>query len=456
MLGTNPGSVVGARSRRSWWLLALIFVVVSVGGLRLLGDRAVASEGQNDRLGVALDDEEKDHRKAESKLKKALASGNLEHIAYYLEIVGRRPTRTVLKRILAIGAEFPGEPVRTSVRRVLANADDPDAIEFLGKELVKTKRPQHAILIVEALEQIPHEATIVPLANALRKHRDKKILIEIATALRYKPSKESVDALIDFFKKVEGDQDKLWAETLISLRTLTGHDYEVYDDWANWWLPARQTWKPVDDHQAEEKAISGVYRPKRGRRLDLPEMFGQEIPSKRVAFVIDTSKSMLERDERTAEEGAGGAGKTRLERAQAELIKAIGALRKDVKFGVIAYNTHIISFDDSDLVPATRKNKTRAMEFVRGWQAEGTTNTGKAMLAALALDGVDTIILLSDGSPTDPETGKVVDVEPIIEAITEDNRFKRVTIHTLGFPGAKVSFMRALARLNHGTYANVK
>ena len=231
----------------------------------------------------------------------------------------------------------------------------------------------------------------------------------------------------------------------------TGHS-------ANWWIVSRDQWKPNEDTRAEAKAISGVYRPRRGRQLDLPEIFGQEIPSKRVVFVIDTSDSMNEEHE-PVERESGSTGQetmTRLKRAQDELIKAITALRKDVKFGIVAYNTTIYLFDDSKLQPATARVKRKAIEFVRGWVAEGTTNTGAAMIAALALSDIDTIILLSDGSPTDPATGKLVDVDPIVEEITADNLFKRVTIHTLGFEGAKMSFMKALAGLNHGTCSLIK
>ncbi len=407
---------------------------------------------------AADDQAKKDLKKAEAQLKRALSKGNLDHIAYYLEIVGRNGTPAILKRVLSIGAQYRGDPVRSSVARVLVQADSPAAIEFYGKELLSTKRIEMAILLIEALERIQSEHSVAPLANALGKHKNKKILTEIAIAMRYKPDKRSIDALIKLFKSVVTDQDKLWAETCISLTTLTGFEYQVYEDWANWWIVARDAWEPSKDSKAEAKAISGVYRPRRGRGLELPKIFGQEVPSKRVVFVIDTSDSMNKVHEPASTE-AGATGQeqvTRLKRAQDELIGAITALRKDVRFGIIAYNQRSYPFDDAKLQLASPRNKRKAIEFIRGWIAEKTTNTGDAMLAALALPEVDTIILLSDGSPTDPETGTLVDIEPIVEALTSDNRFKRVTIHTLGFQGAKYAFMKALADLNHGTYAHIK
>ena len=60
------------------------------------------------------------------------------------------------------------------------------------------------------------------------------------------------------------------------------------------------------------------------------------------------------------------------------------------------------------------------------------------------------------GKPTDPGSGQVIPVEPILEEIYAANRKKNITIHTLGFEGAKESFMRALADFSGGTYAPIR
>ena len=69
---------------------------------------------------------------------------------------------------------------------------------------------------------------------------------------------------------------------------------------------------------------------------------------------------------------------------------------------------------------------------------------------------MDTIYFLSDGSPTDPDSGDLVPIEPILEEVFAENRKKNITIHTLGFEGAKESFMRALADFSGGTYAPIR
>ena len=100
--------------------------------------------------------------------------------------------------------------------------------------------------------------------------------------------------------------------------------------------------------------------------------------------------------------------------------------------------------------------KQRALVFIDVWQPQGLTNTLDAMLTAMSYDDVNTIILLSDGSPTVAGLGDIAETEPILAAIREENHFKKITIHTLGFKGSKVSFMKALAKENNGTYAPIK
>ena len=96
----------------------------------------------------------------------------------------------------------------------------------------------------------------------------------------------------------------------------------------------------------------------------------------------------------------------------------------------------MFSFRDQ-LLPATATNRQRAIRFVNAWQPDGFTNTQEAVLTALKMKDVDTIVLLSDGSPTETASGTIAKVHPILEKIRTENRFRNVVIHTLGFRGAK-------------------
>lgn len=430
------------RHRR--WPTALI------GGLALLIAAVTVGRADDDP-----NSKTPDAKRVRAELAQALAADDEEKIAYWTEILGYDATPLVLKQVIEIGLRYPSDPVAGIVRRVLGGAKGTDSVRFFAEELGKAKDKRRALLIIEALGTISGEGTVEPLADALGRAADPAISLEIVKALREKPDPRAVDALIRLFGKIESSQDKLWAELRVSLLKLTGETYTEYEDWVNWWNVNRDTWKPSTT--SKEEALTHVYRPKGGTSIELPEIFGHEIASKRVIFVIDTSSSMLEpfRPDET-ESGATGTGPTRLEAAKEELIKAVLTLRPDVRFGLIAYNKRVFAFSEKKLLAANDRNKRKAIEFIKSWKPDSTTNTGEAMLSALEVPDVDTIVLLSDGSPTNPETGKLVPVDPIIDAIFASNRFKKVTIHTLGFDGAKVSFMRALADGSGGTYAPIR
>ena len=174
-----------------------------------------------------------------------------------------------------------------------------------------------------------------------------------------------------------------------------------------------------------------------------------------MVFVIDNSSSMAEKDDLRGAEGGVGKDRVRIERAKKELIKVILALREDVEFNIVAYDTHVKVWKEGKLLRASQANKRRALKFVEGMKPEHHTNTLDAMLAAMEMPEVDTIILLSDGSPTVPGEGGLADTEPILERIRRENRFKKITIHTLGFRGAAVRFMSTLAADGGGTFAPI-
>ena len=88
-------------------------------------------------------------------------------------------------------------------------------------------------------------------------------------------------------------------------------------------------------------------------RLKAPEYYGIKIHSKRLLFILDNSGSMKD----------PWYGQTRLERAKAELIKAIRELSGDVEFGIVAFHTRVYQWQ-AGLVEATESNKDRAISFV--------------------------------------------------------------------------------------------
>jgi uncharacterized protein YegL len=223
-----------------------------------------------------------------------------------------------------------------------------------------------------------------------------------------------------------------------------------------------------------------------------PRLFGTEVVSRTPVFVIDVSGSMTKKDppdptakkEKEDEEkgtgttpvdpkpkkkpapanpadpGALGDDRMRIVRAQNELIKLIKALDSGVMFNIVAYSREVHVWSKTGLKAATGSNKSSAIKFVSGFQADSTTHTDDALEKAWEniKDGCDTLYLLSDGSPT--HKGDCSDSDVLIEEILnffrKHNKFKKVKIFTLGFKGANRPFMMKLAKENNGKYRDIK
>ncbi len=361
-------------------------------------------------------------------------------------------------RILAFVAHrHPEDPVHGAVDAALISQSGESWVTALGEQLRQSPDDAAAILVINALGKIDSPVTTGPLVTSLQVVR-VPVLVAAIRACRNKTGRALVPALIDVLERSEQDAGLVWAETRISLQTLTAERFLPAEDWQKWWSTRPVDWNPGSARNGEKNAKTSVYRPKDGEgAIALPRIFGQEVASKRVVFIIDTSQSMEAVDPTEQEEGSTqGSSRTRLQRAQKELISAIELLRPDVRYNVIAYSTEVKPWISDDLVKANKKAKGKSIGFVGSLRPNGTTSSGAALLLAMDMPDVDTIIFLSDGSPTILGSGKIADIAPILEEVFAKNRDKNITIHTLGFRGAKISFMRALANESGGTYAPIR
>ncbi|MEE8141567.1 MAG: hypothetical protein V3T77_00560, partial [Planctomycetota bacterium] len=306
-------------------------------------------------------------KKAERSLSQAMQSGQLDDVAYWVEQIGSFKTPEALEIVLAVGEKYPQDPVRTSVREALTWARSSDSLRYFRKVLGSSKQLRRALLVVEALQAIEDPVTVEPLAEALAKTRDPRLTLSVVRALRHKESPLAVETCIAFYAKIFKDENLLWAETRITLLKLTGHDFTDPKDWTHWWLDNKEAWPPGQKRglRSENQARTAVYYPpmKKGG-LDLPKLFGQDIVSKRIVFVIDASSSMERAAEGSGEEGSRRQGRTRLQLAQSELARAIKRLRSDVRFNIIAFHTRVIPWQEDKLISATSINKLRAIVFV--------------------------------------------------------------------------------------------
>jgi len=115
-------------------------------------------------------------------------------------------------------------------------------------------------------------------------------------------------------------------------------------------------------------------------------MAGDGAP-RHVVYVLDISGSMT----------------SRIDRAEAELRRALNGLRPEETFNIVAFSDEVRAFD-TGMAPATPEMVRRASTYLGTLQVDGGTNLEGAMIRALTRPGVNEVVLLTDGVPTEGET----------------------------------------------------
>ncbi len=152
--------------------------------------------------------------------------------------------------------------------------------------------------------------------------------------------------------------------------------------------------KPKEKEEAQRDSIfkAANYEPESLQRMRLQpqQYYGIDINAQRLMFIIDHSGSMKDY----------WGGMTRLDRAKAELTRAITELPGEAEFAIVFYHTSV-RYWRNELVPATEENKREAISFIRRLGYGDKTNTYGALRFSLEFDDqLEAVFLLTDGRPT--------------------------------------------------------
>lgn len=249
----------------------------------------------------------------------------------------------------------------------------------------------------------------------------------LQSAVRVKGN-ETITFLIDTLPRLKG---LVQHDVIMHLTRVTGQNFrDNADAWKAWWVSQQQK---LPDRV--EPIPLGGFGSGRG-------YYGIAIGAKRVVFVLDISRSM--------ENG------NRIGAAKRELVAAIESLTDDVLFGIIFFDraAHVWS---RDLQPAAERIKNQAINAVQAQETRGGTSSYDALEAAFQLDP-EAIYFVSDG---EPRTGKIVDPAAIVNAVSQINHVRRVSVHTIGIgtddpANPKLGqFMRRLAEVDWGEYQGI-
>ena len=133
-----------------------------------------------------------------------------------------------------------------------------------------------------------------------------------------------------------------------------------------------------------------------------------------MVYVLDVSLSM----------------ESRIGRARDELSTALNSLQEDDTFDIECFGEVTHRFR-SQLVPADSQNVDAALRFLMIQPLMEGTNLGDAMKRALSIDGVNEVVVITDGVPTIGETNFV----KLAKMVQKLNRDVNARIDTVGLVG---------------------
>jgi Mg-chelatase subunit ChlD len=113
------------------------------------------------------------------------------------------------------------------------------------------------------------------------------------------------------------------------------------------------------------------------------------------------------------------------------IINAIKGLDKTKRIKIVTFATHAEAWKN-EFIYATKENKAKAIEFVRGLQAKGFTNTKQALEKSFGGETFEySLVLFTDGMPTRGETkpAKLLNYVKNINLLRKTQKLMPIRIH---------------------------
>jgi HEAT repeat protein len=302
----------------------------------------------------------------------------------------------------------------------------------LARDRNPATRQGAAVALAEARTPEALEALYLLLADSDHLVR-REALQQVANLRR----KETLPALI---MRLNGEGGRLKRDILAALRLITGLDHGMaFERWNRWWK--------TEGADFELPTYEDALRAERRREKNASEgrtvssFFGLKIVSDRICFVLNVSGSMSE---------ASGKG-TRMDSAKRQLVEVLRVFPTGDLFNVIFFSNDAFPWED-ELVTMNKKNRKAALSYVERQRADGATAIYNALELAFEDRAIDTIYLLTDGTPSG---GKVDNPEEIRAQVKSWNEHRLVRIHCIAI-GATSPLLQNLAKDSGGDYKLVQ
>jgi hypothetical protein len=328
---------------------------------------------------------------------------------------------------------------------VLINSNFPDVQEDLEQRLEQSGEAEQlpSVAWITFADELGQQGTLASV-EALTRLTQTKLFANrfgfrrsVIQALINSRRKEAIDQLIALLTTMQGEAK---GDIVRYLTRLRGPANDPHQAWEQWWATQRIDFKfPAPlifeaPGQANNRPLT--VEP----LLDLPSYYQISVSARKIVFILDASNSM---------------SGLRLTRAKETLVQAIQDLPDETQFNVIAFH-HAVYEWQRRLLAASLANKNAAVRFIKQQMVQSDTASYDALKAALRYD-TEAIYFVTDG---EPNAGRIRHPRDIIQAITQENYARRITLHTIGIGVGPMgnnfdSFLKELARQNLGEYRRV-
>ncbi|MDI6788482.1 MAG: hypothetical protein QME51_08940, partial [Planctomycetota bacterium] len=343
--------------------------------------------------------------------------------------------------------------IRYSALSALSEIKPEESVSYLESAL-QDSASEVRIVAIESLLKTEKGKQII-LKNALDLVRDKNRAVAVTEvrALKDIRQTQSVKMLLEYLPRAP---ITLHYDIICSISGLTGlqlgFDTKI---WLNWYEANKDKIEVSSSGEAsaflgtEGKTISG---------MTIPTFFDIPAAGNRIVFIIDFSGSMKYSAKESDSDGSP-VRERKIDLAIKELENTLKTLKEDTRFNIIILSTEATRIGKrkafQTMLPALADNKKQALNFIKSlWDRLEDIRRGRgdhydALIEALSEPEVDTVFLLSDGSPT---YGTYIYDDNIIENIYNYNLFKKVVIHTIitGKKGTDVELMKKLSGISNG------
>lgn len=385
---------------------------------RQMAARILQQIGHDSSIGPLLKQlkREKEDRIAEIILATLGQNGSTDAVEQLIEVAKRRG------------------PYRLAAISALAQAGkrNADARQFL-LELLASKHWEDHVLAIDAIGEL-RELELTSKLAANLDHEQWQVRLATVEALRKVRHADWVAPLVAHLQVEE--RLRVQKAIGVSLFQLTGQN--PYMDAAAW----QRWWTAVESEFVMPVKIPQPHRS--GDTISKQGFYGLTLDSDSVVFVIDKSGSMSAGA--PADDTMDTPG-TRLDQALNNASRAVELLDDHAIVNVVMFSSGVRTWKKNP-VELKKKNRKNLYEFLNSQRPDGGTDLFDGLEKALLQDGVDRIMLLSDGAPGG---GKFVTTLDILREVRRLNQTKRIAIDCVSL-GMRSELLRRLAEENGGRY----